>query len=56
MTPKERQATLDDILRLHQDGFSITDIAQKLHLPESTVQHVIDHGEPPEPQPQWPTN
>ena len=45
MSPEERQAIIDDIRGLHQNGNSVAVIAQKLHLPESTVQHVINNGE-----------
>ena len=54
MMSEESQAIVDDIFRLHEDGDPVIVIAEKLLLPVSTVQHVIDHGEPPEAQPQWP--
>lgn len=44
---------VDDIVRLFRNGASVADIAKKLHLPERTVQHALDHGRLPEPQPQW---
>lgn len=44
---------VDDIVKLNQNGDSVPDIAEKLHLPELTVQHALDHGRLPEPQPQW---
>ncbi|TWU14533.1 hypothetical protein CA54_34000 [Symmachiella macrocystis] len=54
MTPEERQAIVDDIRRLHQDGDSVAEIAQKLYLAEPTVQHAIERGKLPEPQPSTP--
>ncbi|MCA9074633.1 MAG: helix-turn-helix domain-containing protein [Planctomycetaceae bacterium] len=54
MSPDERQAIIDEIHRFQQHGDSVAEIAAKLHLPETTVQHVVAHGEPPEAQPQWP--
>jgi len=56
MTPEERQAIIDDIRRFHQDGDSFAEIAEKLHLPVSAVQHAIERGTLPEPQPQWKPN
>ena len=47
------QAIVDDIRTLHQDGVSVAEIASRFHLPESTVQHVIATGTPPESQPLW---
>ncbi len=55
MTPEETQAIVRDIRALHQDGVSVTDIARRLHLPETTVQHAIAHGTLPESRPQWAT-
>lgn len=39
-----------DILRLYQNGDSVADIVRKLHLPEPTVQHALEHGRLPEPE------
>ena len=47
------QTVIDDIVTLHQHCIPVADIARKLHLPESTVVYVIEHGELPEPQPAW---
>lgn len=52
---QQRQAIVDDIRRLQQDGDSVAEIAQKLYLDEPTVQHAIDRGTLLEPQPQWAT-
>ena len=49
------RAVSDDVRTLHQDGDSVAVIAQKLHLPESTVQHAVETGKLPEPKLQWPT-
>ena len=54
MTHDEGQA-ISDIITLYRNGDSATEIAERLHLPEATVRHVIEHGTLPEPQPQWPT-
>jgi hypothetical protein len=53
MTPEEAQAIVDDIRQLQQDGDSVAEIAQKLYQDEPTVQHAIERGILPEPQPQW---
>jgi uncharacterized protein (DUF433 family) len=49
----EAKPVVDDIVKLHQKGDSVAVIAEKLHLPKATVQHALDHGRLPEPQPQW---
>ncbi len=56
MTPEVDQAIVEDIRNLHQNGNSVSEIDQKLHLTEPAIQHVIDHGKPPVPQPQWKPN
>ncbi|MCA9063648.1 MAG: hypothetical protein KDA96_11335 [Planctomycetaceae bacterium] len=55
MMRDDTKAIVDDIVKMHRNGDSVAAIAVKLHLPEPTVQHALDHGRLPEPQPQWST-
>ena len=52
---QQRSTTMEDIQTLHQHCVSVADIASKLHFPESTVRHVIEHGTLPESEPAWQT-
>jgi hypothetical protein len=53
MMHDQAKPIVDDIVRLYQNGDSVAEIAEKLHLPEPTVQHALDHGRLPESQPKW---
>ncbi|MEZ6125389.1 MAG: hypothetical protein R3C49_19760 [Planctomycetaceae bacterium] len=47
------QAIIDDICSMWQLMISTEVIANKLHLPESTIMHVLQTGIMPKPKPQW---
>lgn len=53
MNNEHAQAVIDDIITVYQHCVSDAVIARRLHLPESTVRHVIAHGTLPELQPAW---
>lgn len=53
MTPEQIQATVGYISEKHQDGFSVTEIAEDLKVPEATVCYAVHHGTFPNPQPMW---
>jgi hypothetical protein len=44
---------VEQIRELWKVATPVEQIAATLHLPPSTIRHVIDHGELPEPEPQW---
>jgi hypothetical protein len=53
MMHDDAKPIVDDIVRLYQNGDSVAQIAEKLHLLEPAVRHALDHGRLPESQPLW---
>ena len=53
MSNTDAQTIIDDIRRLWELATPLLDIASGLHLPDSLIRHVLQHGTLPEDQPHW---
>ena len=53
MNRADAETIIEDIRELWQLATPLQNIAAALHLPDSLVQHVLQHGTLPEDQPEW---